>query len=110
MLEITSVSEGGFMAEVYRRKISAEEAKERYIMVLKNALDFFPKLGKPFTLKVKDKEIEMYLESAEVWNMGPKKPRYSYRIDAKKFWDAFPLHFGQIVTFTKEADNIYTLS
>jgi len=101
---------GGVMAEVYQRKISAEEAKERYIMVLKSALDFFPKLGKPFTLKVEDKEIEMYLESVEVWSMGPKKPQYSYRIDAKKFWDVFPLHFGKKVTITKEADKVYTLS
>ena len=77
------------MADEYRRKISAEEAKERYILVLKSGLDFFPKLGKPFTLKVADKEIEMFLEPVEIWSMGPKKPRYDYRIDAKKFWDVF---------------------
>jgi hypothetical protein len=98
------------MPDVYRRKISAEEAKERYILVLKNALEFFPKLGKPFTLKVKDKEIEMYLEPVEIWSMGPKKPRYDYRIDAKKFWDVFPLHFGKTVTITKEEDKVYSIS
>jgi hypothetical protein len=98
------------MPDVYRRKISAEEAKERYILVLKNALEFFPKLGKPFTLKVKDKEIEMYLEPVEIWSMGPKKPRYDYRIDAKKFWDVFPLHFGKTVTITKEDEKVYNLS
>ncbi|UCE05309.1 MAG: hypothetical protein JSW07_17075 [bacterium] len=98
------------MPDVYRRKISAEEAKERYILVQKGALDFFPRLGKPFTLKLKDKELEMYLESVEVWSMGPKKPQYSYRIDAKQFWDVFPLHFGKIVTITKEDDKVYTLS
>jgi hypothetical protein len=101
---------GGFMAEVYRRKISAEEAKERYILVLKNSLEFFPKLRKPFTLKVSGKEIEMYLEPIEVWNMGPKKPRIDYRIDAKKFWDVFPLHFGKTITITKEAETVYSLS
>lgn len=98
------------MPDIYRRKISAEEAKERYILVLKNALEFFPKLGKPFTLKVKDKEIEMYLEPVEIWSMGPKKPRYDYRIDAKKFWDDFPLHFGKTVTITKEDDKVYSIS
>lgn len=98
------------MPDVYRRKISAEEAKERYILVLKNALEFFPKLGKPFTLKVKDKEMEMYLEPVEIWSMGPKKPRYDYRIDAKKFWDVFPLHFGKTVTITKEDEKVYNLS
>jgi len=98
------------MPDAYRRKISAEEAKERYILVLKNGLDLFPKLGKPFTLKVADKEIEMFLEPVEVWSMGPKKPRYDYRIDAKKFWDIFPLHFGKTITITKEAEKVYRLS
>jgi len=98
------------MAEVYRRKISAEEAKERFILILKNSVDFFPKLRKPFTLKVADKEIEMYLEPSEVWNMGPKKPRYEYRIDAKKFWDVFPLHFGKTISITKVDENVYSLS
>lgn len=98
------------MADTYRRKISAEEAKERYILILKNALDLFPKLGKAFTLKVADKEIEMFLEPVEVWNMGPKKPHYDYRIDAKKFWDVFPLHFGKSITITKEDEKIYRLS
>jgi hypothetical protein len=98
------------MADVYRRKISAEEARERYILVLKNSMDFFPKLGKSFTLKVKDKEMEMFLEPVEVWSMGPKKPRYDYRIDAKKFWDIFPLHFGKTVTITKEDEKVYSLS
>ena len=98
------------MSDVYRRKISAEEARERYILVLKHALDFFPKLGKPFTLKVKDKELEMYIEPVEVWSMGPKKPQYNYRIDAKGFWDVFPLHFGKTVTISKEEDKVYSLS
>jgi len=98
------------MADVYQRKISAAEAKERYILVLKSGLDFFPKLGKPFTLKVADKEIEMFLEPVEVWSMGPKKPRYDYRIDAKKFWDVFPLHFGKTVIIKKEDEKVYSLS
>ena len=98
------------MAEAYRRKISAEEARERYILILKNALDLFPKLGKAFTLKVADKEIEMFLEPVEVWSMGPKKPRYDYRIDAKKFWDVFPLHFGKSITITKEDEKVFRLS
>ena len=98
------------MAETYRRKISAEESRERYILILKNTLDLFPKFGKAFTLKVADTEIEMFLEPVEVWSMGPKKPRYDYRIDAKKFWDVFPLHFGKTITITKEEEKVYRLS
>ena len=98
------------MAEEYRRKISGEEAKDRYIMVVKSGMDFFPKLSKPFTLKVKDKKFETYLETHDVWTMGPKKPQHNYRIDAKPFWDIFPLHFGQTVTIKKESDKLFVLS
>ncbi len=98
------------MAEQYRRKISGEEAQERYILVVKQSLDFFPKPGKPFKLKVKDKEFETYIEPFEVWTMGPKKPQQNYRIDAKPFWETFSFHFGQTVTVTKESEKVYQLS
>ncbi len=98
------------MAQVYRRKISGEEARERYIMILKNALDFFPKIGKPFKLKVKDKEVDIYVEAVECWCMGPKKPHSHYRLDAKKFWEIHPIQFGKMITIKKEADEVYSLS
>lgn len=98
------------MADNYRRKISGEEARERYIMIMKNALDLFPKIGKPFRLKINDHEIETRVDAVECWCMGPKKPHSHYRIDAKKFWDVFPLHFGKTVTITKEDETIYSLS
>ena len=98
------------MADEYRRKISGEEAKDRYIMITKNGMDFFPKLGKPFTLKVKKKEFETYIETFEVWTIGPKKPQQNHRIDAKPFRDIFPLHFGQAVAIKKESDKVFVLS
>ena len=98
------------MADEYRRKISGEEAKERYILIVKGGLDFFPKLGKPFTLKVKDKKYKTYLESFDVWTMGPKKPKHHYKIDAKPFWEIFSFHFGQTVTIKKETAKTYVLT
>lgn len=98
------------MAEEYRRKISGEEAQGRYILITKNGLDFFPKLNRPFKLKVADKEFETLVEPHDVWTMGPKKPAQNYRIDAKPFWDIFSFHFGQTVTITKEGDKVYNLS
>ena len=98
------------MAEEYKRKISGEEAKDRYIMIVKHNLDFFPKLGKPFKLKIKNKEFETYIESVDVYTVGPKKPQHVYRIDTKPFWDIFSFHFGQIITITKNSDKEFTLS
>ena len=98
------------MADEYKRKISSEEVKDRYIMILKNGLEIFPKVGKPFKLKVKDTEIEAYIETMERWSMGPKKPQIIYKIDAEKFRDIFPLHFGKSVSIKKESDELYVLS
>jgi len=98
------------MAEEYKRKISGEEAKDRYILIVKHSLDFFPKLGKPFKLKIKNKEIETYIEPVDVYTMGPKKPQQIFRIDAKPFWSDFSFHFGQTITITKKADKLFTLS
>jgi len=98
------------MAEAYQRKISGEEVHGRYILIVKSGMDFFPKVGKPFKLKIKDKEFEVVIEAHDVWSMGPKKPQQSYRIDAKKFWGAFPLHFGQKIRITKESETVYQLT
>ena len=98
------------MADEYRRKISGEEAQERYIAIVKNKLEFFPKVGKPFKLKVKNKQFEITVEPHEVWSMGPKKPQLNYRIDAKIFWEIFPLHFGQTVHIEKKKDDLYVLT
>lgn len=98
---------------VYRRKISDEEAQGRYILVLKNALDFFPKVGKPFKLTVRGKEeksIESMILAVECWCMGPNKPHSHYRIDAKEFFDIFPVHFGKKITISQNNEKEYTLS
>jgi hypothetical protein len=98
------------MAEQYKRKISGEEAKERYILVVKHGLELFPKIGKPFELKVKNKTFETYIEPVDVYSIGPKKPQQIHRIDAKPFWELFSFHFGQTVTITKTAEKKYSLS
>ncbi|MFZ5516816.1 MAG: hypothetical protein ACOY90_09275 [Candidatus Zhuqueibacterota bacterium] len=98
------------MAAEYRRKISAEEVKDRYIIILKDSLELFPKIGKMFRLKVKDAELETRIETMERWSLGPKKPQIIYKIDAEKFWAMFPLHFGKSVSIKKESDDLYVLS
>ena len=92
--------------KVYKRKISDEEAQGQYILVLKNALDFFPKIGKTFKLKVKGKEesqektFEIAVNAVECWCMGPKKPHSHYRIDTRDFREIFPIHFGKKIAIT----------
>lgn len=92
-----------------RRKISGEEARENYIMVLKKDLDFFPKVGKPFKLKVGGKEFESRVLAVECWCQGPQKPHSHYRIDTNPFRDLVQLRRGSKVTIEKQGDGQYAL-
>jgi hypothetical protein len=99
--------------KIYKRKISDEEAQGRYILVLKNALDFFPKVGRPFKLTVRgneEKTMDSMVTAVECWCMGPNKPHSHYRIDAKDFFDIFPVHFGKKVSIVQNSEKEYILS
>jgi len=101
--------------DVYKRKISDEEAQGQYILILKDALNFFPKIGKPFKLKISGKEgatekqYDVIVNAVTCWCMGPNKPHSHYRIDAKIFRDSFAIHFGKKIEIKKDADNEYSL-
>jgi hypothetical protein len=94
----------------YRRKISAQESQEGFIMVLKESLKFFPKIDKPFKVKIDAEEFETMVEAYDCWCMGPKKPHMHYRIPIRKFRVKFPLHRGLVITFTRVGDDLFTLT
>ncbi len=96
--------------KIYRRKISDEEAQGQYIMILKSDLDFFPKIGKSFKLKVNKKSFDVTVLAVPCWCMGPQKPHSHFRIDAKPFRDDFPVHFNRKIEIVKKSENEYLLS
>ncbi|MFQ6112757.1 MAG: hypothetical protein ACE5NG_01570 [bacterium] len=93
----------------FRRKLSAEEAGENYIMIQKKELDFFPKVGRPFKLKVSDKEFDTYVQAVECWCRGPDKPHSHYRIDVSPFKDLVEMHWGTKIIIEKIKDARYRL-
>jgi hypothetical protein len=68
------------MAETYERKISSEEAREGYVMVLKDRLNFFPAVGENFELVVAGKTRKVAIEAEYCECRGPEKPHEHYRI------------------------------
>jgi hypothetical protein len=62
----------------YTRKISSEEAREGYVMVVKNKLPFFPPLGKAFDLIQHDKPSRVRVESYPCRCRGPDLPHEHY--------------------------------
>ena len=101
------------MADVqikYVRKLSGEEALKRYVLVVKDSLKLFPQAGHPFTLKVKDKRLDVEVKLLDVWNKGASRPNAEYHIDLSKHPEVFRPHFGEKVTLTKIKDNLYELT
>lgn len=95
--------------EQFKRKVSSEEAGGNYILIQKKELDFFPKVGKPFKLKVDKKNLETYVEAVECWCQGPQKPHSHYRLNFSEFRDDINLQWGKKVVIEKAGDKNYTV-
>lgn len=95
--------------EVFKRKLSAEEAGNKFIVIQRRELDFFPKVGKPFKLKVGKKEFETFVQAVECWCQGPQKPHSHYRLDLTPMRDVITMHWGTKVIIEKVKDNLYVL-
>lgn len=93
----------------FSRKLSGEEALERYIMVLKDDLKFFPKPGVPFKLKIGDRYHDSQIKAVDCWCRGPRKPHVHYRVDLAPFAPDFLPHFGQHVMIEKVKQGYYRL-
>ena len=63
---------------VYSRKISSEEARGEYVLVLKNKLPFFPLLREPFHLIHDKVSSRTRVESYRCTCRGPDLPHEHY--------------------------------
>jgi len=64
----------------YLRKISSEEAREGYVMILKSKLAFFPPVGKAFNLIQDNVRSRARVESYRCSCRGPELPHEHYFI------------------------------
>jgi hypothetical protein len=96
--------------DVYRRILSEEEFQQGKLMVTKDALRFFPKPFKKFTLAVGDKTLEAAVEAVECHCMGLAQPHEHYWLPLKD--NARPLEWekGRRVTVTRQKDATYVVS
>jgi hypothetical protein len=81
----------------YARKISSEEAKEEYILVLKNKLSFFPPRNTLFEMTAGTLRKKVAVESYRCTCQGPDEPHEHYFIQWKG------LKAGDRLTITKGA-------
>ncbi len=64
----------------YRRRISSEEAREGYLLILKRDLGLFPRPGDPFTLATGGASCRARIEAEPCTCRGPELPHEHYRI------------------------------
>jgi hypothetical protein len=64
----------------YGRKISSEEAREGYVMIMKNKLAFFPPVGEAFYLVHDNVRSRARVESYRCTCRGPDLPHQHYFI------------------------------
>jgi hypothetical protein len=66
--------------QAYARKISSEEAREGYVMILKNKLAFFPPVGEAFHLVHHNVRSRARVESYRCTCRGTDLPHQHYFI------------------------------
>ena len=59
----------------YERRISPEEARERYILVLQSRLGFFPAVVPPFEPKFCGRRRRVHVQARPSPSRGPPKPQ-----------------------------------
>ncbi|MDP3064354.1 MAG: hypothetical protein Q8O40_14255 [Chloroflexota bacterium] len=90
-------------AATYSRKVSSEEARVGYILVLKNRLAFFGGVGVNFTLVQGGAAVVVKVEAYDCTCVGPEKPHQHYFIR----WPG--LKAGDRVEIEKASEDRYVL-
>ena len=62
----------------YTRRISSEEAREGYVMVVKSKLSYFPPLGKTFELVQNGRRSKARVQSYQCTCRGPESAHEHY--------------------------------
>ncbi len=91
-------------SKTYQRKISAVEAREQYLFVTKNRLDFFPPAPTPFSLRVGKDKLTVRIESYPCTCRGPELPHQHYFVRCKG------LTAGATAIVTFDGEHRYSLS
>ncbi len=68
------------VTNIYTRKLSSGEAREGYILVLKNRLSFFGGAGASLTIAVGESIRRVRVEAYDCTCVGPDKPHQHYFI------------------------------
>ena len=93
----------------YHRTLSEEEVHEGRIMIMKDALKFFPKPFKSFNVTSGGKKFELAVDAIDCRCRGEVKPHQHYWLPLKDAKNALRWERGAHVTIVKRKDGEYSL-
>lgn len=91
------------MADGYERRVSAEEAREGYLLIEKSKLPLFPARGQPFVLVRGREELQASLDAYACSCRGPDRPHEHFVVRVSG------LKRGQQVRLRRTRDDRYEL-
>jgi hypothetical protein len=97
-------SEGAEVTKTYTRRISAEEAREGYVLVLKDKLAWFPAVGRSFQVVMGPSTKRIAVQSYRCECRGPKEPHEHYYLPLDG------LEKGDTLIINKEESKAHTYS
>jgi len=97
-------------ATEYRRSLSEEEVHEGKIMIMKDALKFFPKPFRAFSVKAGGKKYELAVEAIDCRCRGEAEPHQHFWLPLKEARAAITWQRGAHVILRKDKDAGYILS
>ncbi|MEE9289000.1 MAG: hypothetical protein V3U69_05370 [Bacteroidota bacterium] len=94
----------------YERRLSLEEVRGRKVMITKEALEVFPRIGKIFTLEVNDKKFTSSIFAQTCQCRGPGKPHEHFWLNTKEISADVPWKPRLRLAFWKSSDRVYILT
>ena len=93
----------------YHRTLSEEEVHEGRLMIMKEAVKFFPKPFKSFVISAGGKTFELALEAIDCHCRGEIKPHQHYWLPLGEAKNLLRWERGAHVTIGKRKEGGYTL-
>ena len=94
----------------YRRSLSEEEVHAGKLMVLKEAIKFFPKPFRKFTIKAGEKQFELAIEAVDCRCRGEAEPHQHFWLPLQEAKGAITWQRGASIVVRKGKDSGYMLS
>jgi len=94
----------------YRRTLSQEEVQGTKLMIMKEALKFFPKPFKKFSLAIGEKTFELAVEAEDCQCRGPAQPHQHFWLPMKESAKEVRWGKGATVVIGKVKEGEYRLT